>query len=176
MTDVIVPRLVDGPTVQAELSYFTGHTTDGEKPWALVGQVPEGKPSGNAIRELHSVQIHDLRALIDAGKSDETSHDKTGFQVPKRELTGTGMRYEDWEDEAKIKEVYYKEVEELLKNVTGATKVIIFDHTVRRPAAPGANASQKRGPVSLVHVDQTQASGEKRVHRHAGPDADRLLR
>ncbi|GAA5858260.1 hypothetical protein JCM1840_001118 [Sporobolomyces johnsonii] len=176
MTYIDVPLLVDGPTVQAELSYFTGRTTDGEKPWSFIGQVAEGKPSGNAISELRSVQIHDLRPLIDAGKADETSVDKTGFQVPKRDFTGTSMRYEDWADERKVKEVYYKEVEELLKNVTGATKVIIFDHTERRPAAPGAGDSQKRGPVSRVHVDQTQASGEKRVHRHAGSDADRLLR
>ena len=34
-------------------------------------------------------------------------------------------------DEERIKSVYYKEVEELLKKVTGAKRVVIFDHTIR---------------------------------------------
>ena len=67
----------------------------------------------------------------------------------------------------------------LLKNVTGASRVIIFDHTIRRVERPGeetADTPESRKPVAKVHIDQTPASGRKRVLRHAGDDAERLLK
>lgn len=62
--------------------------------------------------------------------------------------------------------------------MTGASRVILFDHTIRRAEAPGCetpDTPDSRKPVARVHLDQTQAAGLKRVHRHAGADADRLL-
>ncbi|ORY75944.1 hypothetical protein BCR35DRAFT_332941 [Leucosporidium creatinivorum] len=91
------------------------------------------------------------------------------------------MKYEDWEDEATIISKYYSEVETLLKNVTGASKVIIFDHTIRRGEKEGEetpDTPESRKPVSRVHVDQTPMSGRRRVERHASSpaEAERLLR
>ncbi|BGP14447.1 hypothetical protein JCM10213_004569 [Rhodosporidiobolus nylandii] len=89
------------------------------------------------------------------------------------------MRYQDWANQAEIREVYLPEVEEMLKRHTGATKVIFFDYTVRRGERQGEetpDTPENRKPVSRVHVDQTAASGERRVRRHAGADAERLLR
>ena len=37
----------------------------------------------------------------------------------------------DFHDEAELKSAYYREVEELVKRETGASKVVVFDHTVR---------------------------------------------
>lgn len=90
----------------------------------------------------------------------------------------------------------------LLKNVTGASKVIIFDHTIRRGEKQGeetADTPENRKPVAMgelractpsfltssltspsskVHVDQTVESGRRRVERHASSpeEAARLLR
>ncbi|KAL7340065.1 hypothetical protein BJY59DRAFT_697104 [Rhodotorula toruloides] len=89
------------------------------------------------------------------------------------------MSYEDWADEEKVRSVYYKEVDELFKREFGATRTIIFDHTIRRTEPEGKetpDTPSNRKPVARVHVDQTPASGERRVRRHAGADADRLLR
>lgn len=40
-------------------------------------------------------------------------------------------------NDEEIKRVYYPEVEQLLKDHTGATRVVAFDHIVRRPQLPG---------------------------------------
>ena len=62
--------------------------------------------------------------------------------------------------------------------MTGASRVHIFDHTIRRVEPPGQetpDTPESRKPVAKVHVDQTPASGRKRVIRHLGDDAERLL-
>ncbi|ETW78716.1 hypothetical protein HETIRDRAFT_459913 [Heterobasidion irregulare TC 32-1] len=60
---------------------------------------------------------------------------------------------------------YYKEVEKLLKKHTGAKRVFVFDHIIRRPVVEGSESGQNpplRGPVTRVHADQTYVAGEKR--------------
>ena len=71
-----------------------------------------------------------------------------------------------------IKRVYYPESVDLLKRVTGATEVRVFDHTLRR-RVPGQNDRSTgipRQPASLGHVDQTATSGAARL-RSAPQDA-----
>jgi len=62
--------------------------------------------------------------------------------------------------------------------VTGASKVVLFDHTIRRNL-PGdtEDTPEKRRPVAQVHVDQTPAAAEARVHRHmAASEVSSLLK
>ncbi|GAA5907383.1 hypothetical protein JCM6882_002822 [Rhodosporidiobolus microsporus] len=164
------------PAVTAELSYFGG-TSDGKKPYNLMYPSPGPRlPDTNALSDIHPLPIHDLRPLLGSGAfSTET----TGFDIPAREISGTSMKSEDWDDKDKIEKVYYPEVEAMLKKHLGATKVIFFDYTVRKGEKEGdetPDTPENRKPVSRVHVDQTPLSGERRVRRHAGADADRLLR
>lgn len=52
---------------------------------------------------------------------------------------------------------------------TGASKILIFDHTIRRQAAdPNAAPGRTplRGPVQRVHIDQTYAASLGRVSHH----------
>jgi len=107
------------------------------------------------------------------GKEDTVSLETTGFEfvqhVSEEKL---------FVDEEAIRTKYYKEVEELLKKHTGAKRILIFDHTIRRPPNKEGQPEtpQQRGPVTRVHVDQTFAAGLDRVRRHAPEDADRLLK
>ncbi|CRK11793.1 hypothetical protein BN1708_017136, partial [Verticillium longisporum] len=76
-------------------------------------------------------------------------------------------------DDAAVRGPYYAEVEALLRaKLPGVTKVVIFDHTIRRHVEDAA-----RQPVQQLHVDQTPWAAEARVRRHVeGPaEADRLL-
>lgn len=59
----------------------------------------------------------------------------------------------------------------LLRLTSLICQIIIFDHTirVRDPNSP-------RQPVQQVHVDQTPKAAEVRVRRHAGEEADELLK
>jgi hypothetical protein len=51
------------------------------------------------------------------------SLDEQGFRLAHHE---TAMR--DFYDRAEVETVYYPEIEVLLKQATGAEKVVIFDH------------------------------------------------
>ena len=59
---------------------------------------------------------------------------------------------------------------------TGASRVFIFDHTIRRPQKDqGADTKLLRGPVTQVHIDQSYEAARSRVPHHLPEDADKLL-
>src|SRR3569833_87655 len=58
---------------------------------------------------------------------------------------------------------------------TGATKVFIFDHTIRREP-PGGTSRTLRGPVQRVHIDQSYAASLSRVPFHLPDEAEELLK
>ena len=60
---------------------------------------------------------------------------------------------------------------------TGASRVFIFDHTIRRAQSDmraGATITL-RGPVNRVHIDQSYSASKNRVPHHLPEEADRLL-
>ncbi|KAH7141001.1 amino acid permease-domain-containing protein [Dactylonectria macrodidyma] len=115
----------------------------------------------------HDVTIHDVR-----GEEDKYTLDGNGFQVFKR-----GATEKDFLDDEQIKASYYPEVEQLLKDVTGASRVFIFDHTIRRqPPGDDSADRSRRGPVQRVHIDQSYDASLSRVPHHLPEDADELLK
>ncbi|GAA6062427.1 hypothetical protein JCM10212_006062 [Sporobolomyces blumeae] len=173
--------LAASPAVTAPLTYYDG-TNDGERPYQLMYE-SDSIPFSNFVRKAIPLPIHDLRPVLASPEGrNAVSIETTGFDVPDPAVTRTKMRYEDWDDEDKIRKVYYDEVSELLKKVTGGSEVIIFDHTIRRGEEPGKetpDTPSSRKPVAAVHVDQTPLSGKRRVLRHApeaGLDGETLLR
>lgn len=85
-------------------------------------------------------------------------------------------RVVDFYDSAAVMRVYYAEIVELLKRVTGASEVHVFDHTLRVEDEARRKAHGTRLPVSVVHNDYTERSGPQRVRDVLAPDvADRLL-
>ena len=87
------------------------------------------------------------------------SLDHEGFELlPPRD------RGADLYDDDAVEQVYYPEIEALLRAVTGASRVVIFDATRRSDGGAGAkNRDGLRGPASRVHVDYTAKSGPQRV-------------
>jgi len=148
--------------VVAELNFFAP-AKDGQKPHSYM--YPHD-PQRNYGDDPHFVPINDIR-----GRENEFSLDISGFQVVKSETAE-----KDFTDEEKINAGYYKEVEELLKRVTGAHKVVIFDHTIRRAVHGQVDKPSSRGPVGRVHIDQTPWAAEQRVHLHTGVEAESLLK
>lgn len=60
---------------------------------------------------------------------------------------------------------------------TGAARVLIFDHTIRRaPTDIRDGAVQLRGPGKRVHIDQSYSASENRVRYHLPDEADELLK
>lgn len=61
-------------------------------------------------------------------------------------------------------------------NRTGASRVFIFDHTLRRQVPQPNPESQLRGPIQHVHVDQSYSASLSRVRQHIPDDAEHLLK
>ncbi|KAG6866314.1 hypothetical protein C0991_005781 [Blastosporella zonata] len=155
----------------AQLTFFV-QPPDGVRAFQHINFVNSGPSGGDRIRnferEQKEVIIENLR-----GQEDFVSLDKTGFQIvhhPAKHTSFTG--------DAEIEREYYPESIELIKKVTGASRVVLFDHTIRRHR-PGQidDAPDRRQPVAQAHVDQTTASSIARVHRHLPADeAPELLK
>jgi len=69
----------------------------------------------------------------------------------------------DFFDAEELKRVYYPEAEALIKKVSGASRVVVFDHTLRSGDEAEREARLVREPVLNVHNDYTEWSGPQRV-------------
>jgi len=149
--------------VVTTLNYYKDPGDGSEPPPSYVSK-PEtyDRPS-----ETQTVTVHDVR-----GKEDQYTLDKHGFQFFTRESSE-----KDFLDDERIKDAYYKETEQLLKDVTGASQIYIFDHTIRRAQKDVRNGGDPlRGPVQRVHIDQSYAAAPNRVLHHLPDQAERLLK
>jgi hypothetical protein len=79
-------------------------------------------------------------------------------------------------DEQELKSVYYREVEGLIKRESGATRVVLFDHTLRSGDQAEREARLIREPVVSAHNDYTEWSGPQRVRDLLPDEADELLK
>ena len=138
-----------------------------EKPHTYTYDPPGNRPKTNIVSEAHTVTITDMRPLADG-----LTLDVQGF-----ELVDAPTAVTDFHDEAQLKASYYPEAEALVKQATGADRVVVFDHTIRRRThgvedrAPGI----PRQPVTRIHGDYTEVSGPRRVADLMGSEADELL-
>jgi hypothetical protein len=151
-----------GAEITADLSY----TIDtGIKP------VNETFGPGNIRRrvsgsfEQRPVRIRDGRPL--AGTFELDTH---GF-----EFVGHRSAVRDFFDAAELKSVYYRELEQLVAEVSGAARVVVFDHTLRSGDEAEREARQVREPVLSVHNDYTEWSGPQRVREALPDEAEALL-
>ena len=132
-----------------------------EKPVRYVFDPPPGVPQWNGIDDPRQVAIADAR-----GREDEFTLDRNGFQLVK-----AASQVRDFYSAEEVERVYYPEVETLLRRTLGASRVKVFDHTVRNAARAGA-----REPSRRVHNDHTLTSAPRRVRDHLGDAAPDLLK
>jgi hypothetical protein len=159
------PRIEDLPRVEAALLYLEPSS---EKPRSLEFEPPPGVPRTTAVYREHTVAIRDVRPV-----ASTLSLEREGFQL----LTvPTSVR--GFNDEESIRTRYYGETISLLQELTGASRVVVFDHTIRRriPGATDRSTGIPRQPVPRVHNDYTVKSGPQRVRDLLGDEADALLR
>ncbi len=152
------------PRVEAGLRYLEPTS---EKPRSLEFDPPPGVLRTTAVYREHTVAIRNVRPV-----ASTLSLEHEGFQL----LTApTSVR--DFNDEEAIRTRHYAEAMELLEELTGASRVVVFDHTIRRriPGAADRAAGIPRQPVPRVHNDYTVKSGPQRVRELLGDEADTLL-
>lgn len=145
--------------VEAELNYLR---KTGERPVNYTYEPPPGVPRNSGVVDTRRVSIHNLRLA----PSGELTLDRCGFQLVKHR--SVLAQAEDYDDAKRIKALYYPEVEDTLRALTDAQKVLVFDHTLR-DGTPEHGRAGVREPVRRVHDDQTFESAPNRVRRHLPP-------
>jgi hypothetical protein len=81
----------------------------------------------------------------------------------------------DFFDKAQLEREYYPEVERLITKVSGATRVVVFDYTLRSGNESEREAKLVREPVISAHNDYTEWSGPQRVRDLLPDEAETLL-
>lgn len=149
-----------------------------ERPVYYTYTPPEGTSWRNTRADRRTLPVHDARK-----EAPTAELDREGF-----ELVHLETRAEDLFDENAIREIYYREVEELVTKAIGADRVVAFDHNLRskRPRhgpghgpGHGSDAEGERlglDPVRYVHNDYTRHSAPQRVRDLMGDEAPALLR
>jgi hypothetical protein len=101
---------------------------------------------------------------------DRLSLDGQGFVLVEHKT-----KVRDFFDAAELESVYYPEVERLITTVSGASRVVIFDHTLRSGDRTEREAKLIREPVLSAHNDYTEWSGPNRVREILPEEAEALL-
>ena len=136
----------------------------GEKPVSLSRTLGGRIEYRNCTFAEHTVKIHNGRNEVDAFVFDQH-----GFV-----FVDHATRVMDFYERDEVETVYYPEAEALIRQVTGATRVHIFDHTVRS----GDVARQEMGlrePLKQVHNDYTDRSGPQRGARPVARGGRRFI-
>ena len=71
-------------------------------------------------------------------------------------------------DKEELKTVYYPEMERLVCQVSGASRAVLFDHTIRHGDQATREEKLLREPVFYVHNDYTENSAPRRVRDFLG--------
>lgn len=136
--------------VNAELEFCRDN---GAAPVALVNSIGEGldKRTGNFVRRDVFIRNGRLQA-------SRFNLDREGFALMRQ-----GTKVSDFYNDDEVQQIYYPEMGNLLKNVAGAAKVLIFDHTRRIDDNNALTKKNARPPAAIVHNDFTITSAEQRV-------------
>lgn len=148
--------------VHAQLNYLAEATP---KPVNYAYDPPAGVLSRSGKYLAQTVAICNGRELL-----SKFSLDTNGFVLTEHETA-----VNDFYDPDEVKSVYYPEVQRLIKRVTGAERVVVFDHIVRNPVLAERGEKGARGPAKFVHNDYSFKSAPRRVRDHLPEEADRLL-
>lgn len=137
-----------------------------EKPAYYLYQPEDETPIERPKNSKHMMRVTDVRSRL-----GELSLDVEGIDMLTYKST-----VPDFYDSDSVKTIYYPEVEQIVREHTGATKVLVFDHNVR--CAPRHDAGEKgvSSPVRFAHNDYTIESGPQRVRDLLPKEADYLLK
>jgi hypothetical protein len=156
--------MTPSPPVRATLNYSVDNGIPPDYYFYEPDPSVKLNPPGTDAQE---VEIHDAWAL-----RERLSADREGF-----ELHDFGARFDQFDDDASVHAVFYPQVIDFVKAHTGAKRVVVFDHTIRKrlPADLKVQTTVQRPAVLLVHSDYTVASGPQRVRDIVPDDAEDLL-
>ena len=157
MSDVAL----EARTVEASVNYML---KTGDKPVSETSG-----PEGLVVRRYTGTPDPQLVKITD-GRGQRVLLDREGF-----ELVDHPTLVRDFYDIAELERVYYPEMQRLIAAVSGASRVHIFDHTLRHSDEEARAEKKVREPVRTVHNDYTEWSGPNRLREILPDEADSLL-
>lgn len=135
-------------TVESYMSFLEPWADKQEPPY-IRGKTEELFPRTNFANQEYKVRIRDARP-----NKASFNLDIHGFSFHDDDLlseeTTEAIRARN---KPEVERVYYPQVANLMQHVTGASKVIIFDHTYRKRDAslsPHENPNGREQPATLV--------------------------
>lgn len=152
------------PAIEALLNYLID---TGDKPASYGGVSSfEADQKRKGKYQEYRMTVRDGRAI-----ANQLSLEREGFIFVKHET-----KVKDFFDEEDVRSVYYPETEQLVKENSGAKRVLVFDHTLRSADSAMREAKQISGPVRNAHNDYTEWSGPQRVRDLLPNEAAELLK
>lgn len=156
--------------VSAILNYWDD-PGDGSSPTPIY--IGKGRITNERPHLPHRFTVSDV-----TGHEGDFTLDGQGFQYLRYPSV---LKEDDFADEQRIRSDYYPECAELLKQATGASRVHIFNHKVRRGPTQwhhlGLKNLANRGPVTKTHVDQSYDGAELRMRWELSSDeADDIIK
>ena len=136
-------------SVDAEVAYLTQFKGRAQH---LVYPPSSGRKIVRPEQEYQLMRITDARRL-----EPLATLDTAGFELYQHRSAIT-----DFYNDELVRDHYYPEVVELLKDATGARDVVIFDHNQRSAVRSAQGQHGVRPPVDAAHNDYTPNSGPKR--------------
>jgi hypothetical protein len=163
MTDTMLVQDAAPDTIETSVNYYRD---TGETPFTWSGGTGSTEVRSSNSTEPHRVTLHNGRRHVGGFQLE-----RDGFHFRRHDTT---MR--DFFDADEISRVYYPEMEALIKEESGAKRVVVFDHTLRTGDVEDREAKKIREPVQRVHNDYTEWSGPQRVRDLMGGEAEELLK
>lgn len=141
---------IQGQNAQAYVNY---QLVRGGNPQILID--PDGEVGKRIEPEFDNreVTLHDIRG----GQSPR--FDRHGFA-----FVHVASQVTDFDEQQQFRTQYDAEIEHIIKDLSGATEVVIFDHTVR------TDGDSIRRPARHVHGDYSAISGHTRLHELLGDE------
>lgn len=141
---------MSAPTTVCTTIQFSVPPTNSAPPFFNLNADADGTRKQNYFLETKEVHVENIR-----GRESELTLDSEGFRF----FQTTSVMTEGFEDDEKVKSTYYDDCERTLKEITGASRIVLFDHTIHKTRQNVADEdSSKRQPVTIAHVDQTPRS------------------
>ena len=137
------------PFVEATVNYVVDN---GIRPVTYIAEMGETNRR-DEVPDHRTVPIYDARPV-----ADQLTLDSNGFAFQRQETAVT-----DFLDSSQIESIYNPEVEKIVAAATGASRVLVFDHTLRVADEDTRTSHKLREPVHVVHNDYTDLSAPQRI-------------
>ena len=148
--EIFNPKMQVSGDVIAALNYIKPDTTVTPEVLYSGGDAPQ---SYNEAYAFMDAPIYDGRA-----KSESFEIHNQGFQ-----LVTSPTKVSGFDDQGIVEGAYYDEVKAIVRNVTGANDVYVFDHIVRL-----GEQNSRRKPAHHVHNDYSERTAHIRAEERIG--------